>query len=186
MSETSSATGSPAKQGEGKPKKSKGKLPIILGGGLAVLLLAGGGSYALLPAVSGPVNRLLGLAKEEGEAHASGHSSQPAPATSPVAARPTFIEMPEITVTLPNGGRPRQLRISLSLEIVGDPILVRPAVTNPRIYDSLILYLRTLRDGELEGALALDRLRGDLFRRLELLVGANVVRDVLITNFVVV
>jgi flagellar FliL protein len=55
----------------------------------------------------------------------------------------------------------------------------------PRVYDSLVLYLRTLRDGELEGALAMDRLRGDLHRRLDLLLGGGRVRDVLITGFVV-
>jgi len=48
-----------------------------------------------------------------------------------------------------------------------------------------VLYLRTLRDGEMEGALAMDRLRGDLHRRLELVLGPGRVRDVLITGFVV-
>ena len=46
-------------------------------------------------------------------------------------------------------------------------------------------YLRTLTDGEVETSLAIDRIRGDLYRRLTLMLGADVVREVLITALVV-
>jgi flagellar FliL protein len=147
-----------------------------MGGGVLLLGLAGAGAYVLLPGVADTVKAALG-------GHAATESPPPA---APVAARPAFIELPEMTLTLPNGGRPRQLRVTLAIEIAGDPVLVRPSLTSPRVFDSIVLYLRTLRDAELEGALAIDRLRGDLYRRLDLLLGPNVVRDVLITGFVVV
>ncbi|WP_238384358.1 flagellar basal body-associated FliL family protein [Teichococcus vastitatis] len=90
-----------------------------------------------------------------------------------------------MTVTLPNAGRPRQLRLKLAVEVQGDPAAAQPDLMSPRVYDSLVLYLRTLRDGEMDGALAMERLRGDLHRRLEMVLGAGRVRDVLITGFVV-
>lgn len=172
-----------AKKGATAPKKGKGKLLLLVGGGVVGLLALLGGAYAFVPAVSGPVNKMLGLGGGGTEhAAAEAHAAPAAPST--MSTRPIFIEMPEIALTLPNGGRPRQLRISIAIEIIGDPILIRPTVTNPRVYDSLVLYLRTLRDGELDGALALDRIRGDLYRRLDLLLGPNVIRDVLITSLV--
>ena len=183
MPESSPESSPDSKKPAAPAKKGKGKLLIFAGGGVLGLLALMGGAYALVPAVSEPVNRLLGIGDPE-SARENGPSPTVAAAAAQDTSRPIFIEMPEITVTLPNGGRPRQLRISLALEIIGDPVLVRPTVTNPRVYDSMVLYLRTLRDGDLEGALALDRIRGDLFRRLDLLLGPNVVRDVLITSLV--
>lgn len=184
MSDSPADAAKDAKKGAKPAKKGKGKLLLFVGGGVFGLLAILGGAYAFVPAVSQPVNKMLGLGGgPDAQAPAAAHA---APATAPAAAsaRPVFIEMPEIALTLPNGGRPRQLRISIAIEIIGDPILVRPTITNPRVYDSLVLYLRTLRDGELDGALALDRIRGDLYRRLDLLLGPNVIRDVLITSLV--
>ncbi|WP_245870457.1 flagellar basal body-associated FliL family protein [Teichococcus rhizosphaerae] len=144
-------------------------MPALLGGGAA-------GAWFLLPGLSGQVTALLGgpPAEEAG-----------AEAALPASGRAGFVEFPEMTLSLPNGGRPRQLRLKLAVEVAGDPALVQPDLLSPRIYDSLILYLRTLRDGEMEGALAMDRLRGDLHRRLELVLGPGRIRDVLITGFVV-
>jgi flagellar FliL protein len=156
-----------AKNQERKPRRGRG-LIIALG----LLTLVGGGaagSYVLVPGVAEMVGGLLPLRSEKPAA----------------AAQPGFIELPEMTVTLANGGRPRQLRLTLALEVSGDLAAVRPEVLTPRLYDALLTYLRTLRDGELEGALAMDRLRGDLFRRVDLLLGPGVLRDVLVTGLVV-
>jgi flagellar FliL protein len=159
-----------------KPKK-KGRLLLF---GLAALLLMGGGgaaAWVLVPGVQDAVRKIVTGAAAEDE-------TAEAPANP--ALRPIFVELPEMTLTLPNGGRPRQLRLKLAMEVNGDPAQPQPELMTPRVYDSLILYLRTLRDGELDGALAMDRLRGDLHRRLDLLLGGGRVRDVLITGFVVV
>ncbi|HWL84038.1 MAG TPA: flagellar basal body-associated FliL family protein [Roseomonas sp.] len=145
-------------------------LPLLLGGGVA-------GTWFLIPGAADAVRHLAGLdaAPEEGAAAAA----------LPLPGKPSFVEFPEMTLSLPNGGRPRQLRLKLAVEINGDPVLVQADLLSPRIYDSLVLYLRTLHDSEMEGALAMDRLRGDLHRRLDLVLGPGRVRDVLITGFVV-
>ncbi|WP_242662543.1 flagellar basal body-associated FliL family protein [Teichococcus deserti] len=143
---------------------------------LLVLAGAGAGAWFYVPAVQA----LLG------SGHAAEGEAAPAPAaTAAVPGKPSFVEFPEMTLSLPNAGRPRQLRLKLAVEVNGDPAQVQPELLSPRIYDSLVLYLRTLREGEMEGALAMDRLRGDLHRRFELVLGPGRVRDVLITSFVV-
>ncbi|EHL99824.1 flagellar basal body-associated protein FliL [Acetobacteraceae bacterium AT-5844] len=148
--------------------------------GMAALLLlgsGGGAAWVFVPGVQEAVRKITSSGEPADEASAA---ATPAP-----AARPVFVEMPEMTLTLPNAGRPRQLRLKLAVEVNADPTQPPPELMTPRVYDSLILYLRTLRDSELDGALAMDRLRGDLHRRLDLLLGDGKVRDVLITGFVV-
>jgi len=102
------------------------------------------------------------------------------------ATRPAFVDLPEMALTLPNGGQPRQMRIKLSLELAaGRPETPPSELLTPKVYDALLTYFRTLRDGEIQGSLALDRMRGDLYRRLNLVLGPGVLRDVLITSLVV-
>ena len=77
------------------------------------------------------------------------------------------------------------MRIRLSLELTqGLPDKESGEVLSPRVYDALLTYLRTLREGEVDGGLGLDRLRADLYRRVELVVGPGMLRDLLITSLV--
>jgi flagellar FliL protein len=110
------------------------------------------------------------------------HPAARAAAATPPA--PVDVEVPEITVTLPNGGHPRQLRIRLSLELAGPPDPAHPAVS-PQLYDALITYLRTLTDADLDGGMSVERLRSDLFRRIDLVLGPGLLRDVLITELLI-
>jgi flagellar FliL protein len=144
-------------------------LPLLLGGAAA-------GAWFLVPGAADAVRQLAGLKAAPEESVA---------AVELPPGKPSFVEFPEMTLSLPNGGRPRQLRLKLAVEVNGDPATVQAELLSPRIYDSLLLYLRTLHDSEMEGALAMDRLRGDLHRRLDLVLGPGRVRDVLITSFVV-
>lgn len=167
-----------AKPSDKPAKKKKGRFPLIL---LALVLLLGGGgagAWFFVPAVQDAVRKII-----PGGAAPSEEAEGALPAAP--AGKPIFVEFPEMTITLPNGGRTRQLKIRLAAEILGDPALVTPEVLGPRVYDSLVLYLRTLRDSEMEGALAMDRLRADLHRRLELVLGPGKLRDILVTSFVV-
>jgi flagellar FliL protein len=162
--------GVPAADTEAPPKGKSKKLIIIVAG--AVLLLGGGGAaaYMLVPGLHGkPV------------------AAKAAGATTIAATKPTFVELPEITVTLPNAGQSRQLRIHLAIEVAKTEADGKPSaeISSPRVYDSLITYLRTLQDSEVDGAISIDRIRGDLFRRLDLLLGPGVVRDVLVTGLVI-
>jgi flagellar FliL protein len=150
-------------------KKGGGKKLLLLA--VPVLLLGGGAAaYFMVPGVAEQVSSL---------------TASKSAAADGVAA-PIYVDVPEITVTLPNAGRARQLRVKLTLELAKlDPEQKPADILTPRVYDSLVTYLRTLRDAEVDGAIAIDRLRGDLFRRLDLLLGQGVLKDVLVTGMVV-
>lgn len=162
-------TPSGAEAPEPKPRKRRGKSLLLL---LVLVVLFGGGAAAWLfvPGVADKARALLG----HREAVASAADT-----------KPVFIDLPEMALTLPNDGRPRQMRIKLSVELApGTSLQEATEALSPRVYDALLTYLRTLRDGEVDGGLGLDRLRADLYRRLVLVVGPGVLRDVLITSLV--
>jgi len=152
------------------PRKRRGKKLFLL---LGVVVLLGGGAGAAWQFVPGVADKLHAMV---------GHHE---PVAVAVSSRPVFIDLPEMAMTLPNGGHPRQMRIKLSVELApGASQQQATDALSPRVYDALLTYLRTLQDGEVDGGLGLDRLRADLYRRLELVVGPGVLRDVLITSLV--
>jgi flagellar FliL protein len=154
-----------------EPPKKKRRWPLILIAAVLLIAAGGGAAYMFVPGVSQKAHEVL--------AH------QDAPAQRP-AGGPIFADLPEMSVTLPNGGQARQLRIRISLELTPTtPQTPSAEVLSPKVYDALLTYLRTLTDAEVDNSLAIDRIRGDLFRRLTLVLGPNVVRDVLITSLVV-
>ena len=162
-----------AKLSPSAPPASARRVPrrLLLLAAPVVPLAGAGAAVALLPGLRA---RLRGLLP-------GGGAKAPAD-----PARPIYVDIPEMVVTLPNGGRPRQLRIKLSLELAKLEEGQKPAdLLTPPLYDALLTYLRTLREPELDGALSIDRLRGDLFRRIDLQLGPGVLRDVLITGLVV-
>jgi flagellar FliL protein len=152
------------------PRKRRGKKLFLLLGVLVVLGGGAGAAFQFVPGVADKVQAMLG------------HHEQ---AVAAVSTHPVFIDLPEMALTLPNGGRPRQMRIKLSVELArGASEQQATEALSPRVYDALLTYLRTLQDGEVDGGLGMDRLRADLYRRLELVVGPGVLRDVLITSLV--
>jgi flagellar FliL protein len=168
MSESKPQSGEP--HDPPAPRKRRGKKLFLL---LGVVLLGGGAGAAwqFVPGVADKAYALIG------------HHEQPGMAA--VSSKPVFIDLPEMALTLPNGGRPRQMRIKLSVELAnGASEQQATDALSPRVYDALLTYLRTLQDGEVDGGLGLDRLRADLYRRLELVVGPGVLKDVLITSLV--
>jgi flagellar FliL protein len=161
---------SPAGETPEPAAKKRGRKLILM---MSCLLLLGGGGAAawfLVPGLPDKVKQLTGGSEQK---------------TAAAETAPTFVELQEMAVTLPNGGHPRQMRIRVSVEVTGMAVAKGTAdVLSPRVYDALLTYLRTVRDGEVDSGLGLDRLRADLFRRLDLVLGHGVVRDVLITSLV--
>ena len=143
---------------------------LIFASPLILAAVAAGAAYMFVPHLGERARALVGW--------------HPKPAAI-VSSQPQFIDLPEMAVTLPNGGHPRQMRIHLSVELATTaPPNATAQVLSPPVYDALVTYLRTLRDGEVDGGLGLDRLRGDLYRRLDLVLGPGVLRDVLITSLI--
>jgi len=153
------------------PRKRRVKKLFFLAVVVVLLACGAGAAWQFVPEVADRLHALTGH-----------HEQAVATATS---GRPVFIDLPEMALTLPNGGHPRQMRIKLSVELErGASEQKATDALSPRVYDALLTYLRTLQDGEVDGGLGMDRLRADLYRRLELVVGPGVLRDVLITSLV--
>lgn len=94
-----------------------------------------------------------------------------------------FIEIDPIMVSLVDSGDIQYLRFRAHLEIFEE---YKPEVTKllPRIVDVLNGYLRALEIDDFRSPTALIRLRGQMLHRVQIVVGRNRVRDLLIMEFV--
>lgn len=158
----------PADLAEEAPKK-RSKLPLVIGA-LAAVLLGAGGFYATwsgLVALPGSTS---------GPAH-EGHEA--AVATREVA----FVALDPMVISLAPGARSRHLSFTAQLEVSkGNEAAVRQIV--PRILDVLNGYLRAVDTADLENPAALVRLRAQMLRRVQMVTGEGLVRDLLVTEFV--
>jgi len=169
MSETRPETGATTDPTPRRKRRRLGRLAFFAI--LLVLLAAGGGAaWKFVPGLRKQTEKIVGM---------------PVKGVALVHTHPNYVDLPEMAVTLPNNGHLRQMRIRITLELAPDaPATATSDVLSPRVYDALLTYLRTLHDGEVDSGLGLDRLRSDLYRRLDLVLGPGVLRDVLITSLV--
>ncbi|MFV0360118.1 flagellar basal body-associated FliL family protein [Tropicimonas sp.] len=98
-------------------------------------------------------------------------------------AQVDFLPLDPILVSLAAGSESRHLRFRAELEVVPGRA---PEVESlmPRIVDVMNGYLRAVEAADLEQPTALIRLRAQLLRRIQLVVGDGRVRDLLVTEFV--
>lgn len=146
-----------------RPKRSaKG---VLIGTGLA-LALGAGGFYAAHS----------GLLPIGGDHAAADSAMTPLPDI-------TFVPMTPMLINLGTGASGRHLRFNAELEVTksaaSDVTLLLP-----RILDVLNGYLRAVEMTDLEDPAALIRLRAQMLRRIQVVVGEGRVRDLLVTEFV--
>lgn len=151
------------------PPPRPSRKPLLAGLVLAPLM-GGLGFYAayagLIPGLSGP-------------------TATPAAAALALAAPPAsaFVPIDPITINLGARGQARHLRFVAQLDV---PTAQLAEVTRqmPRIVDVLNTYLRALDLPDLEEPAALGRIRGQMLRRVRMVVGAERVNDLLVMEFV--
>lgn len=147
---------------ENKPKK-RGFLPLVLGL-CAAVVLGSGGFYAVYSGL------ILGPS---------------APATT-VAQAPTdfaFVPVEQITISLAPGSSARHLLFSAQIEVAATSVAAVEHM-RPRLLDMMNLYLRAVDPRDLAEPVTLVRLRAQLLRRIQTIVGDGHVRDILITEFI--
>lgn len=134
----------------------------------AGLLLGGLGFYAVW---SGMIQLPGSEGVKEGEAHV-----EPATAIA-------FVPMEPIMISLPPDASARHLRFVGQLEV--EPAhQAEVAGLSPRILDTLNTYLRAVEVRDLENPAALQRLRAQMLRRVQIVTGEGRVRDLLVTEFI--
>ncbi|GAB4309344.1 MAG: flagellar basal body-associated FliL family protein [Roseovarius sp.] len=163
----------------------RSRMPLVLG---ALLALAGGGGgfYAaysgLLP--WGDSGSARGGAPGAGHAAGLGDAQDGAHAGSRIAASDAvaFVPIEPLIVSLDGGGG-TNLRFRAQLEV--DPAS-RAEVEHllPRVVDVLNGYLRAVDIADLRNNAALVRLRAQMLRRVQMVVGSDRVSDLLIMEFV--
>jgi len=150
-----------AEASEKKPKKRL--IPVLLGAAAAVLVGAGG-FYAVYSGL------ILGPAK-------------PVPPAATLAPDFAFVAVEQITISLAPGSEARHLRFSAQIEVAATSVAEVERL-RPRLLDMMNLYLRAVDPRDLAEPATLVRLRAQLLRRIQTIVGDGHVRDVLITEFI--
>lgn len=152
------------------PKRSK--MPMILGFVLAVA--GGGGGY---------------FAAQNGLIPGLGHepvTEDPAkemhvPDSLPDVA---FLPMDPMVISIGEGAQRSHVRFAAQLEV---PSAYQDEVgfLLPRVVNVLNSYLRALELKDFEAPAALPKLRGQMLRRVQLVVGEGRVNDILVMEFIV-
>jgi flagellar FliL protein len=153
-------------------RKPAGRLSLVIGLALA-LAGASAGYFAvrvgLLPAASTDRRDMS--------------SSLLAPEVPSKAEDVAFVEIDPVLISLPSDAGLRHLRFRAQVEVA--PSHQAEVIRlMPRIVDVLNGYLRALELSDFEEPSALPRLRAQMQKRIDLVVGRDRVRDLLIMEFV--
>lgn len=153
---------------EGRKRGGKGLLFGLVSG----VVLGGGAFFATY---SGAVPLPFGEATPEPEAHGA------APAT-PVELV-AYIPLDPILVTVGRGETERHLQFAAQIEVEAGAQAAAAALT-PRALDVLNTYLRAVAPADVEDPASLMRMRAQMLRRLKVVMGETVVRDLLVSEFI--
>jgi flagellar FliL protein len=166
-----------------KPSKGGGAKTILIGLVLAAAL--GGGAFYVvfsglvalpLPPANPPETADAGPAGDHAETAAAGPDGAPLPLTA-------FAPIEPILVSLGEGQAMRQLQLTASLEV--EPMQAEQvALLQPRVRDVLTTYLRAVGPEDVSDPAALLRMRAQMLRRVQVVTGEGVVRDLLVSEFV--
>ena len=156
---------------EAKPKGAALKLPLVIG--LVLALLGGGGGFY---AVYGDLVPLpVSSRAEMAERHA-----RLAPLDLPETA---FVALEPVIVTLGRGAEMRQLALTAQLEIEPNA-MDTVMLLAPRVADVINTYLRAVDVAAVEDPAAMLRLRAQMLRRIQVVTGEGIVRDLLVSEFI--
>jgi flagellar FliL protein len=174
-------------EGETKPEApaKRGKLKLLLLGGVGLVLLLGGGGAA-----AWYLGLLGGTAADQaqhGGPDTGGHGAvDDAPGPGGAPAQVAFVDMPDLIVNLQEDGpRLRYLKLRLSLEVAGEPAAEAVRQLMPRVMDSFQLYLRALTLEDVQGAAGMQRLKEELTARVNLAAAPTPVGAVLLKEMLV-
>lgn len=155
-------------------RKKGTKLPILLG--LALCIAGAGAGFVavragMIPSLSaGNENAMVAESQPDaGQRHATG-------------GQLVFVPIDPLVISI-SGGNGRHLRFASQLEVEADRAAeVRHLM--PRVVDVLNSYLRAVAVEDLEDPAALVRLRAQMLRRVQVVLGGVHVSDLLIMEFV--
>lgn len=156
----------PVPEADETPAK-RSKMPIIIGLILAIVG-GGGGFYATWSGM---------LLASESPSH------ETVDAQYSTEMEVSFVPVDPLVISLGNTPGARHLRFRADLEVPhSHEDEVRKLL--PRVVDVLNSYLRALDPGDLEDQAALAKLRAQMLRRVQIVVGQDRINDLLVMEFV--
>lgn len=177
--------GNPILDADGNPipkkKKSKKKLIII---GAVALLAIGGGAAAML---TGGDKEAPAEKAAKTEAHGA-EAAEPAldEHGNPISDAPVYMDLPDITANLNSTSRrTHYLNLKVTLELSSDKDVPVVEENLPRIIDTLNIYLRELRQEDLQGTAGVMRLEKEIMVRLDKTLKKGMVKDILFRDILV-
>lgn len=151
-----------------KPQ-GRSRLPLLLGAIFSVG--AGGAIFALI---------YLGILLPS---ESSSHGATDSHGSPVIEADIAFVPLDTLVVSLGPTSQAEHLIVTMQLEVVAT-YQTEVTFLKPRIADVLNGYLRALEPKTIAAPSSIVRLRGQMLRRVQLVVGDGMVRDLLITEFV--
>lgn len=157
---------------DGEDKGGRRRLVPVVAGVFLALVLGGGGFYAAYS----------GLLNVGGDSRTASESAEKADHAAPMDDV-AFLAVDPMVISLGREGGNRHLRFRAQLEVPrGQKAEVERLL--PRVVDVFNSYLRAVGLTELEEPSNLARLRAQMLRRVQMVVGAERVNDLLIMEFV--
>jgi len=154
--------GSDGEQAGGKKKLRLSPKKLAILGAPLVLLLGGGGYFAI--------------------DHLPSFGSEP----ETMQKAKVYYNLPEMVVNLSSQDKRAQyLKLKVSLEAKDQKVLDALNPKMPRVLDMFQLYLRELRSSDLEGSAGIYRLKEELLRRINLEIHPYQVSRVLFNEIIV-
>jgi flagellar FliL protein len=155
-------------------KKKGGKMGLILG----MILMIGLGGAGFYVVQSGMIALPI-PSPGEGDSHGAqvaslDHGAEPATA---------FVPMTPLLVAVGGAREPRHLQFSADLEVAPGKVET-VTLLMPRIVDVLNTYLRAIDPADVENPASMLRIRAQMLRRVQVVTGEGVVRDLLVAEFV--
>ena len=157
-----------------------------------LIIMVGGGAFLFLVLVGVVLFLLLGGSSKEAASEAkpeeTAAAAPAAEAKAPDAknAGPFFVELDDLIVNLATqpGKKPSYLKLKVTLEL-DHPDTPALDSAKPRIVDTFQVYLRELRQEDLQGSVGVVRLKEELLQRVNAAVAPIEVRAVLFKDFLV-
>ena len=163
----------------GKKKGKKKKLILIIVAVVVVIAIA-------VPAVLYLTGHLKKKTAVEGEIAADGSVAGEGGEGGKGAHQSVFYDMEEFIVNLNVGSkRPSFLKMTVSLEVANELQIPTIEKNMPRVRDNFQVYLRELRQEDLQGSAGLYRLREELLLRVNKVVYPAKVNDILFKEILV-
>ena len=147
---------------EPEPKKKGVLIPLLLG--LVLAVAGGGGGFFVV---------------------SSGMLGGGAPKEKVEIGKPkmAYVPIEPLVISIGDENRKRHLRFQAQLEVKPEKTSV-VAEMLPRITDVLNGYLRAITLADVEDPAALLRMRAQMLRRVQIIVGEGIVGDLLVMEFV--